>query len=26
MFMQVLDVETGQILFQNKAALTKAIL
>lgn len=26
MFMQVLDVETGEILFQNKAALTKAIL
>lgn len=26
MFMQVLDVENGQILFQNKAALTKAIL
>lgn len=26
MFMQVLEVETGQILFQNKAALTKAIL
>jgi len=26
LFMQVLEVETGQILFQNKAALTKAIL
>jgi len=26
MFMQVLEVETGQILFQNKAALTKAII
>lgn len=26
LFMQVLAVETGQILFQNKAALTKAIL
>lgn len=26
MFMQVLEVETGRILFQNKAALTKAIL
>ncbi len=25
LFMQVLEVETGQILFQNKAALTKAI-
>ncbi len=26
LFMQVLAVETGQILFQNKAALTKALL
>jgi len=26
LFMQVLNVETGQILFQNKAALTKAML
>jgi penicillin-binding protein activator len=26
LFMQVLEVETGQILFQNKAAVTKAIL
>ena len=26
LFMQVLDVETGAILFQNKAALTKAII
>jgi hypothetical protein len=26
LFMQVLDVETGVILFQNKAALTKAII
>jgi len=26
LFMQVLEVETGAILFQNKAALTKAIL
>lgn len=26
LFMQVLDVETGEIIFQNKAALTKAIL
>jgi uncharacterized protein (TIGR02722 family) len=26
LFMQVLEVETGQIRFQNKAALTKAIL
>lgn len=26
LFMQVLEVETGQILFQNKAALTKALL
>jgi TolB-like protein len=26
LFMQVLEVETGQILFQNKAALTKAML
>lgn len=26
LFMQVLEVETGKILFQNKAALTKAIL
>ena len=26
MFMQVLEVETGRILFQNKAAVTKAIL
>jgi penicillin-binding protein activator len=26
LFMQVLDVETGQILFQNKAALTKALI
>lgn len=26
LFMQVLDVETGQILFQNKAALTKGIV
>lgn len=26
LFMQVLQVETGQILFQNKASLTKAIL
>jgi uncharacterized protein (TIGR02722 family) len=26
LFMQVLEVETGQILFQNKAALTKAII
>lgn len=26
LFMQVLDVETGQILFQNKAAVTKAML
>lgn len=26
LFMQVLNVETGQILFQNKASLTKAIL
>jgi penicillin-binding protein activator len=25
-FMQVLEVETGQILFQNKAALTKALI
>lgn len=26
LFMQVLHVETGQILFQNKAALTKALI
>jgi penicillin-binding protein activator len=26
LFMQVLEVETGQILFQNKAALTKGIV
>jgi TolB-like protein len=26
LFMQVLEVETGQILFQNKASLTKAML
>ncbi len=26
MFMQVLDVETGRILFQNKSAVTKALL
>ncbi|HSC86147.1 MAG TPA: penicillin-binding protein activator LpoB [Polyangiaceae bacterium] len=26
LFMQVLDVETSQILFQNKASLTKAII
>ena len=26
MFMQVIDVETGEILFQNKSALTKAII
>jgi len=26
LFMQVLDVETGQILFQNKSALTKALI
>lgn len=26
LFMQVLDVETGQILFQNKASLTKAMI
>ncbi|HEY6081229.1 MAG TPA: penicillin-binding protein activator LpoB [Polyangiaceae bacterium] len=26
MFMQVLEVETGQILFQHKSALTKAII
>lgn len=26
LFMQVLDVETGQILFQNKAGLTKAVI
>lgn len=26
LFMQVLEVETGQILFQNKAGLTKAII
>jgi TolB-like protein len=26
LFMQVLNVETGQILFQNKAGLTKAML
>ncbi len=26
LFMQVLEVETGQILFQNKASLTKAIV
>jgi len=26
MFMQVLDVETGEILFQNKSAVTKAIV
>ena len=26
MFMQVIDVETGEILFQNKSAVTKAIV
>jgi len=26
MFMQVIDVETGEILFQNKSAITKAIV
>ena len=26
LFMQILEVETGQILFQNKAALTKALI
>jgi penicillin-binding protein activator len=26
MFMQVLEVETGQIVFQNRAAVTKALL
>jgi hypothetical protein len=26
LFMQVLSVETGEILFQNKTSLTKAIL
>jgi uncharacterized protein (TIGR02722 family) len=26
MFMQVIDVETGEIMFQNKSALTKAIV
>lgn len=26
LFMQVLEVETGQILFQNKSALTKALI
>src|SRR4029079_3623455 len=26
MFMQVLEVETGQILFQHKSAVTKAII
>jgi uncharacterized protein (TIGR02722 family) len=26
MFMQVIDVETGEILFQNKTAVTKAII
>ena len=26
LFMQVLDVETGEILFQNKSAITKAII
>ena len=26
MFMQVIDVETGEILFQNKTAVTKAIV
>ena len=26
MFMQAIDVETGEILFQNKSAVTKAIV
>ena len=26
MFIQVLEVETGQILFQHKSAVTKAII
>ena len=26
LFLQVLDVETGDVLFQNKTSLTKAII
>ena len=26
LFMQVLDVETGEVLFQNKSTVTKALI